>query len=129
MTEPTRSGSSALKRYGPIALIAIIVVAAIAIFGGGDDDDGGGGDTDTAGRETPEGLPVIFQEADGDDIDWGDSCDTDLGRLKVPLNNAAPCIEPFEEGADNGGATSKGVTADAIKVVVYQGQPDPLQQA
>jgi hypothetical protein len=131
MTEPTRSGgSSSLKRYGPIAVVVVLVVGAIALFGqSGDDDDDGGGGGGTGSSETPEGLPAIFQEAEDEDIDWGEQCDTELGRLKVPLNNAAPCIEPFEEGADNGGATAPGVTADAIKVVVYQGQPDPLQQA
>ena len=30
---------------------------------------------------------------------------------------------------DNGGATSPGVTADAIIVALYKGEPDPLQQA
>ena len=42
---------------------------------------------------------------------------------------AAPCVEPFS--GDNGGATSPGVTADEIVVVVYNADPslDPLQTA
>ncbi len=43
--------------------------------------------------------------------------------------DAAPCVEPWDEAEDNGGATPQGVTADEILVVLYKGQPDPLQQA
>ena len=63
------------------------------------------------------------------DIEWGEGCDTELGLVKVPISNAAPCVEPWDETEDNGGATSQGVTADEILVVNYMGQPDPLQQA
>ena len=42
---------------------------------------------------------------------------------------APPCVEPFE--GDNGGATSAGVTADAVTVVFYRADPalDPLTAA
>ena len=63
------------------------------------------------------------------DIDWGEGCDTELGRVKIPIANAAPCVEPWDDAEDNGGATTQGVTADEILVVNYKGQPDPLQQA
>src|SRR5688572_3212443 len=132
MADDTSSGSSSLKRYGPIAVVAVAVIAAIVVFGGGDD----GGDDDntetTDSSENASGLPLTFQEAEEqgrDDIDWGEGCDTDRGRVAIPIRNAAPCVEPFEEGADNGGATSPGVTADSIKVIVYQGEPDIVQQA
>lgn len=134
MADSNRSGSSgALKRYGPIAVVALVVVGAIVLFGSGDDDKGdtkaGPGSTAPSGEQA--GLPMTFQEAEAagvEDIDWGDGCDLDRGRVAIPLNNAAPCVEPWD-GADNGGATSPGVTADSIKVIVYQGEPDPLQQA
>lgn len=133
MADPTRSSSSkALKRYGPIAGALIVVAAAIALAGGGgggDGDDGGdGGAPDPAARS---GLPLTFQEAEEqgiEDIDWGEGCDTERGQLAIPIRNAAPCLEPWDE-TDNGGATSPGVTAESIKVVVYQGEPDPIQQA
>ena len=130
MPDTTSSGSKALKRYGPLAVLAILVVGAIIVFGGGDDDssDDGGSTDETPTADRPEGAPMTFQEAEEegvDDIEWGDECDTDRGRLKVPLSNAAPCLEPWE--GDNGGATSPGVTADSIKIVYYQGEPDPLQ--
>jgi len=131
MADSNSSGSStALKRYGPIAVVVALVAAAILAFGGGGDDD-----TETVTNpdptETRDGLPLTFQEAEADGIegiDWGAGCDVDTGRVAIPLRNAAPCVEPWED-PDNGGATSPGVTADAIKVVVYQGEPDPLQQA
>ncbi|MEQ1785622.1 MAG: hypothetical protein ABL966_01115 [Acidimicrobiales bacterium] len=130
MAEPKSSGSSsALKRYGPIAAVAVVVVGAIVAFGGG-----GGGDDDVDTTPDPDqasGLPLTFQEAEEqgrDDIEWGEGCDTDRGRIAIPIRNAAPCVEPWTE-TDNGGATAQGVTADAIKIVVYQGEPDPLQQA
>lgn len=131
MAEPTSTGSSsgsaALKRYGPVAAVLVIVIAAIVLFGGDDGDES----TDSTDAPDDSTLPLTFQEAraqDIDGIDWGAGCDTDRGRVAVPLRNAAPCIEPWA-GTDNGGATSQGVTAEAIKVVVYQGEPDPLQQA
>ena len=133
------SGTSrALKRYGPLAVVIVLVIGAIALLGGGGDDDDNGEETSTQGTEgtggdegADSGLPLTFQEAEdaGEDIDFGPGCNTDTGRVNAPLRNAAPCIEPWEEGADNGGATAEGVTADSIKIVVYQGQPDPLQQA
>ena len=131
MADPNSSGSStALKRYGPVAVVVALVAAAILAFGGGGDDDKGAV-TNPDRTKTRDGLPLTFQEAEADGIegiDWGAGCDPDTGRVAVPLRNAAPCVEPWDD-PDNGGATSPGVTADAIKVVVYQGEPDPLQQA
>lgn len=132
MAESNRAGaSSALKRYGPIALVLVVVVGAIVLFGGGGDDDDDVVGGDGSGQPAAEGLPLTFQEAEQqgvDDIDWGEGCDTERGRIAIPLDNPAPCVEPWE-GGDNGGATAPGVTAESIKVVVYEGDPDPLQQA
>ncbi|MGQ0832256.1 MAG: hypothetical protein ACT4OV_11310 [Microthrixaceae bacterium] len=129
MSDPSSSASSkALKRYGPIAAVLIVAVGAIAIFGGRGDD---GSPTDKPGKRTPGALPLTIQEAQDqgiDGIEWGAGCDTARGRVALPVRNAAPCVEPWT-GTDNGGATAKGVTATSVKVVVYQGEPDPLQQA
>ena len=137
MAQRSNSGgtSRALKRYGPLAVVLVLVVGAIVLLGGGDDDDGE--DTATQGTDSTQGegedsgLPMTFQEAEdaGEDVDFGAGCNTDAGRINAPLRNAAPCMEAWEEGADNGGATAPGVTADSIKIVLYQGEPDPLQQA
>ena len=136
MAETNNGGSSggggkALKRYGPILLVVVIIGAVIAFAsGGGDDDDGDS--TNTATGDNSD-LPMTYEEAvaagSEGDIDWGDGCDTELGLLKVPVSDAAPCVEPWDDTEDNGGATAQGVTADEILVVLYKGQPDPLQQA
>ncbi len=45
-------------------------------------------------------------------------CDPATKRIRFPTLSAPPCVKPWKEGADNGGATAQGVTKDAIKVVV-----------
>jgi hypothetical protein len=45
-------------------------------------------------------------------------CDPELGRVKFVYSGWVPCVKAWEAGANNGGATSPGVTADSIKVVV-----------
>ena len=53
----------------------------------------------TSGNGGSSDLPMTFQEAEEqgvDDIDWGDGCDTDRGRIAIPVNNAAPCVEPWD---------------------------------
>ncbi len=45
-------------------------------------------------------------------------CDATTGRLAVQWYAAPQCVRPFEAGDDNGGATARGVTKDAIKVTV-----------
>jgi hypothetical protein len=59
-------------------------------------------------------------------IDFGPNCDPATGRVMIPLVYAPPCVQPFT--GKNGGGTSQGVTGDAIKIVVYTGDPakDPL---
>jgi hypothetical protein len=112
-------------------VVVAAVIGGVIAFAGGNDDKPATSSTSTA----PDGssLPKTYQEAEADgtvgDIAWGDGCDTELGTLKIPIPNAPPCVEPWDPGQDNGGATSQGVTADEILVVLYKGQPDPLQQA
>ena len=124
-------GAKALKRYGPILLVVVIIGVVIAIAGsGGDDESDDATETNTGDNSD---LPMTYEEALAEgtegDIEWGDGCDTELGLVKVPIANAAPCVEPWDEAEDNGGATAQGVTADEILVVLYKGQPDPLNQA
>jgi len=124
-----------LKRYGPIVAVVALIAGAVVIFGGGggDDDDGGsGGGTETASEEDLiRSGPMTPAKAEllGEDVDFGPTCDEELGRIMLKSVYAPPCVEPFE--GDNGGATSPGVTADAVKVVYYQTDPalDPLLAA
>jgi hypothetical protein len=52
-------------------------------------------------------------------------CDTTRRRMKVSFTRAAPCAVPWPAGSDNGGATTRGVTAETIKVVIYNPPTDP----
>lgn len=130
--------SRQLKRYGSI--IAIVVVIAIvgvviALSGGGGDDD-----SDVAGDEVvpPEqdGDPTVSVDSDvvswddavaagiEDEIDWGERCDTETGRLEIPTSSPIPCYKPFT--GDNGGATDDGVTGETLKVVLYWPDEDDI---
>lgn len=134
--EEEPKGSSALRKWGPLAAIVVVVavVAGFLIVGGGDDEEAESGPsttaegTDLADVELPNGvLPYSVAEARGtaDEIDWGERCDTTEGVLALPLAPPPECFAPFE--GDNGGATETGVTADAVKVVVYLPQEnDPI---
>jgi hypothetical protein len=125
-------GARALRRYGPIAAAVVVVVAAVAIFGGGgddDDDDGDAAGLDVDSDALAEAGPITFQRAEDeglDDVDFGDHCDPETGRIELPTTLAAQCVEAFD--GDNGGATSQGVTDDEILVVSYATNPelDPL---
>jgi hypothetical protein len=132
---PERSDN--LRRYGPLALIAVIAlgVGAVVLVGGGGDDAGRGDDGSAAGElawssvgdaepgapEPTGAMPVTYAEAeeDGatDDHEWPATCDTERGTLAMPSVLALPCVPAFE--GDSGGETARGVTADTIKVVFY----------
>ena len=50
------------------------------------------------------------------------------GRFSSVVEGGGPvCVKPWEEGDDNGGATSQGVTADRVKIVVVL--PNESQQS
>jgi len=69
-------------------------------------------------------YPLSFSQAEeqGVDVAWDERCDTERGTVAVRDFFAPECYAPFE--GDNGGATSRGVTDDSIKVVLYQGPDD-----
>ncbi|MEZ5167268.1 MAG: hypothetical protein R2695_12570 [Acidimicrobiales bacterium] len=128
-----------LRRWGPIGAIVLIVAAVVValVLSGGDDDtntaDPDGTSASTPGDSTPATTPGGSAPATDDDgittwseaeeagttgeIDWGDRCDTSIGRLAYPDFFAAECVAPFT--GNNGGETAPGVTADTIKVVAY----------
>ncbi len=122
-----------LRRYGPFGVIVVVIVVialVAALAGGGDDDDDAKVQTQSSTNGNSD-LPLTFQEAkaQGKDIDFGPNCDPETGRIKIPTQAAPQCVEPWPAGKDNGGATYQGVTADSIKIALYVGQNDPLQQA
>ncbi len=96
------------------------------------------GTTDASQETTPDGtepdgtepggteitFPLSFSQAQdqGLDVAWDDRCDTTTGNLAVEWFFAPECYAPFD--GDNGGDTTRGVTADTIKVVQYFGPDD-----
>ncbi len=137
---------------GAIVLVIAAVAGIVLVTGGDDDGDEAGADTTTAVTEAPETtdapeettpdettpdgtepdgggggevtFPLSFSQAQeqGIEVDWGDRCDTETGNVAVQWFFAPECYAPFE--GDNGGDTSRGVTGDSIKVVLYQGPDD-----
>ncbi len=53
-------------------------------------------------------------------------CEASTGLTKMNFTARPPCVRPFGAREDNGGATTRGVTEDAISVVVLV--PDTAQQ-
>src|SRR4051812_18160516 len=52
------------------------------------------------------------------------NCDPATGKMRIPSLFAPECVAQWPAGADNGGATSSGVTKDAIKIAIYE-NPHP----
>jgi hypothetical protein len=71
-------------------------------------------------------TPLKAQLLGKTNVNYGPNCDTTTGRVKIPSVYAPPCVEQFT--GKNGGATGQGVTDNAVKIVVYTGDPakDPL---
>ena len=126
MTDPMPSmppKASPLQRWGPVAAIVVVVavIAAVVVVGGGSDDEEASTGTSAPGGAAST-VPITWFEAEEagtlDDYTWVDNCDEETGRLAIPTAYAPPCLPAFE--GDNGGATSKGVTEDTIRVAFYQ---------
>jgi hypothetical protein len=117
-----------MKRYGPFVAIVILIaiVVGVLVLTGGDDSSS---KKATSNPVKTSAGPVMINDSNRTSINWGPTCDTKVGRVKIPLTYAAPCVKPFT--GNNGGATADGVTAGSIKVVVYVGDPakNPLQAA
>lgn len=134
MVSPLPDRPRALARFGPLALIVVVllvVAVGASVKGNPPEDDraaagpvGAGGPQGTDPTDDPDLPTYLSNDLSGEEVaatDWGDSCDLIVGRVKVPSVYAPPCVPVFT--GDNGGATSPGVTADAIKVVVYRAAP------
>lgn len=143
-TRPARPG--VVRRFGPVgvvvvALLLVAVLATVKGRSGGETGVAAGPVTqDECGEESSDptlnpDLPILFSEAsqgidddcDGEvdrtlgDFEWDEGCDKVTGRVRLPSVYAPPCVPAFR--GDNGGETSPGVTADTIKVVIYQPMP------
>jgi hypothetical protein len=94
-------------RGGARASVAAVVVGALASVAAVSTGAAGGAE---AGGNDPG---ILSAEALA-----GANCDRDVGRIRFQYYGAPLCVKPWKAGADNGGATAQGVTADAIDVVV-----------
>jgi hypothetical protein len=118
---------SALRRWGPIAGIAVVVavVAAVVIAGGGDNKSDTSTGTTQGSGQAPQGA-VSFTEAKekGLDVTFPKTCDLDTGKVAIPTAFPQDC---YANAKDNGGATAAGVTKDEVTVVVYiPSDDDPI---
>jgi hypothetical protein len=119
-----------MRRWGPIAAIVVVlaIVGGLIAMSGGDDEDDPTDTTESASPGTggdegdsdlPEGVMTYNQAKDDGtegDFEWLESCDRETGLLAIPYAFRQECFASVD---DNGGDTYAGVTADAIKVVVY----------
>jgi hypothetical protein len=113
---------------GILVIAAIVAVIVIVVASGGDDDDTASTDTTSGLSTSLEGVvswTTAEEQGITDTIDWGERCNTDIGRAAYPSFFAPECYAPFT--GDNGGATAPGVTADSVKVIFYQTpETDPV---
>lgn len=134
-----RTKPSLLALYGPTAAIVALCALTLAVVVVRQPEQRttataapvatGAGPADFASIATyPPGVMTYDKaKADGklDQYEWGERCDTESGRLALPLNPRQPCFAKFT--GDNGGATTTGVTDDEIRVVAYLNSPnDPI---
>ncbi|MGH9187100.1 MAG: hypothetical protein ACRD0U_14970, partial [Acidimicrobiales bacterium] len=107
-----------LPLAGAVAVVAIVGGALSATAG----DQGKGGEV-----EAVDVVPAISfsrAQAEGLDVTFPETCDTETGRVAIPFVLAPECYSSFE---DNGGRTARGVTGDTVNVVLYLPDPaDPI---
>ncbi len=128
-TAPPPRSRTFLRRYGPlVAIVAgLAVVAGVVVATRSSSPGSHAASTPARHSHTASALSWSQAAADGKtkSIDWGSRCDTTTGKLRIPYYFAGQCYAPFS--GDNGGATYQGVTAHAIKVVLYLAEPnDPI---
>lgn len=100
---PPSGGSSALKRYGPIAAIAALalaVVGVLALTGGGDGDDDSDPNVEVAG-ETADG-DATGDGAAGDDAASDDSASGDDGADADPGDGGDDANQSDDDSSSNG---------------------------
>jgi len=126
---PTTSGPPRqLRRWGPVVAIVVVVAVIAAVVAASSGGSKKAAAVRSAGAGTVAGGPgaVSFQQAKAQHVKdtFPKGCDPKTGHVAVPISGAPPC---YANVAANGGATSDGVTATSIKVVLYLGEPnDPI---
>jgi hypothetical protein len=116
-------------RYAPIIVIVVIVVIIAVALGTRSSNDKKSNNVNVntpPAKSGVNGVPLFYNDAKAQGVlgkyTWQPDCDTTTGLVAIPILNPAPCVPT---AADNGGATTPGVTATTIKIGVYIGKPDP----
>ncbi len=135
---PKDGGPSIFTRRGPFLIVSVtaVLVAGVIAFGFFTSDEEVILEAVTTTSEVAANssnsiaYPLSYSEATAqgivDTIEWGETCDTETGRLAVPDFFAPECMAPFQ--GDNGRSTSPGVGPDTIKIVFYQvADNDPIR--
>lgn len=83
-----------------------------------------GGSTGSGGGSVATGSGGAV--TGGGEVAAGDTshCTPDGRQFAIIRAGAAPCAPKWPDGADNGGATYRGVTADAVKIVYFSSEPN-----
>ncbi|MDG2026050.1 MAG: hypothetical protein P8J50_02995 [Acidimicrobiales bacterium] len=126
------------RSYIVIGVVAIVAIVALVLTSGDGDEDP---ETVDPGDETPvDTEPVVEDPVEDPPVDdppvddppaepsypgigtdaalENPNCDPETGRIRVIGDGHPPCVVEWPAGADNGGETSMGVTADSIVMVV-----------
>lgn len=134
-----RGPKSALRRFGPLAVLVAVAVggAALLLVSDPEPDEKAGDPSATtapadagagSGRAPDPGTGAISfsrARADGLDVEFAASCDHDTGRVAIPFTYAGECYASVEP--DPSYEAPRGVTDDTIRVGVYVfADNDPL---
>jgi hypothetical protein len=126
--DPATERGSALRRWGPLAVVlALVAGVTVVAFAGGDADSGTTtGPTAEGPVERPEGaISWSMAQEQGLDVHFPDTCDKESGKVAIPFYFRSEC---FADADDNGGATARGVTGDTITVVAWlPAEDDPVR--
>jgi hypothetical protein len=126
--DPATERGSALRRWGPLAVVlALVAGVTVVAFAGGDADSGTAtGPTAEGPVERPEGaISWSMAQEQGLDVHFPDTCDRKSGKVAIPFYFRSEC---FADADDNGGATARGVTGDTITVVAWlPAEDDPVR--
>ncbi len=119
---------SLLARFGPLTVVLVAVALVAVLASTGRADRSPATLTKSKAGSSNARLPITYAEAKKAGTvgryDWGEKCDPRTGRVTIPSVYAPPC-EVARPGV-NGGATSPGVTAATITVVIYEAADDDL---
>ena len=116
------SAVRALVKYRPflVTVVAVLLIVLLVPGRSANPSSTGTSATTTNAAQSSASVSGYGAASVGKSAALGaPNCNRALGQIKMPTIYAPPCVAPFPDGASNGGATSQGVSAKTIKVVLY----------